>query len=64
MEERLTNLEMCVAGHERTIEELNAELVRLSRITEQLVRQNKWLIEQLRENPVKPLSEETPPPHY
>ncbi len=64
IDERLTELEMCVATQERTIEELNAELVRLNRVTDQLLRQNKWLIDQLKENPVKPLSEETPPPHY
>ncbi len=64
IEERLTNLEMCVADQERTIDELNAELIRLNRVAEQVTRQYKWLIEQLQENPVKPLSEETPPPHY
>ncbi len=61
---RLNELEMFVANQEKTIEELNAEIIRLAKITDILTVQNKMLMEAFHESPVKPLSEETPPPHY
>lgn len=64
LNERLTNLEMYVANQEKVMDELNSELIRLSKLTDKLVAQNKVLMEALKESPVKPLSEETPPPHY
>ena len=63
MEERLKEIEMAIANLERTVEELNAEAVRQSRLIERLERENKQLKETIDGN-VKPLSEETPPPHY
>ena len=63
MEERLKEIEMAIANLERTVEELNAEAVRQSRLIERLERENKQLKETIEGN-VKPLSEETPPPHY
>ncbi len=62
--ERLTDLEMFVANQEKVIEELNAEIIRLGKITDILIAQNKVLMESLKDSPVKPLSEETRPPHY
>lgn len=62
--ERLTDLEMFVANQEKVIEELNAEIIRLGKITDILTAQNKVLMESLKDSPVKPLSEETRPPHY
>ncbi len=64
LNERLTNLEMYVANQEKMMDELNSELIRLSKLTDKLVAQNKVLMEALKESPVKPLSEETLPPHY
>lgn len=64
LSERLTNLEMFVANQEKMMDELNGELIRLSKLTDNLLAQNKVLLEALKESPVKPLSEETPPPHY
>lgn len=64
MEERLINLEILYTNQEKTINELNDECVRMSKIIDTLVKQNKMLMEFLKESPVKPLSEETPPPHY
>lgn len=63
MEERLQEIEMAIANLERTVEELNAEAIRQARVIERLERENKQLKETLEGN-VKPLSEETPPPHY
>ncbi|MBQ9090190.1 MAG: SlyX family protein [Alphaproteobacteria bacterium] len=64
IQNQLTDLEIYVANQEKIIEEMNDELVRLSKIVETLVAQNKLLFEALKETPVKPLSEETRPPHY
>ncbi len=60
----LNDLEMYVANQEKTIEDMNTEIVRLAKLTDILTAQNKMLMEAFRESPVKPLSEETPPPHY
>ncbi len=63
IDDRLTEIEMALANLERTVEELNSECIRQSRIVERLERENKALKETIGGN-VKPLSEETPPPHY
>ena len=63
MEERLNEIEMALSNLERTVDEINTELFRQSRIIERLERENKALKESIGGN-VKPLSEETPPPHY
>ena len=63
MEERLNEIEMAIANLERVVEELNTESIRQARIIERLERENKQLKETIGGN-VKPLSEETPPPHY
>lgn len=64
IEERLIDLEMIVTNQENMINELNDECVRMSKTIDTLVKQNKMLMEFLKESPVKPLSEETRPPHY
>ena len=61
---RLTDIEIHLANLEKTIDDLNDELLRQSKIIDMLVKQNKMLIEAVKDNPLKPLSEETPPPHY
>ena len=63
MEQRLIEIEMALANLERIVEELNTELIRQGRIIDRLERENKALKESIGGN-VKPLSEETPPPHY
>lgn len=64
LEERLIDLEICVTDQDRMLDELNAECVRMSKMIDVLMSQNKMLFEILKESPIKPLSEETPPPHY
>ncbi len=64
LEERLIDLEMYVANQERILEDLNTEFIRLSKTVDLLITQNKMLMSLLKESPVKPLSEETRPPHY
>lgn len=64
IEDRLTELEICITNQDRMLEELNDEVLRQSKIIDVLVQQNKLLIEAVRENQLKSESEETPPPHY
>ncbi len=63
LNDRLNNIEIALTNLQRTTEELNTECVRQAKLLEKLERENKSLKESL-ENNVKPLSEETPPPHY
>ena len=64
IEERLTDLEIYLANHEKMLDELNDEVLRQSKIIETLVRQNQILMNALKDSAVKPQSEETRPPHY
>ncbi|MBE6449175.1 MAG: SlyX family protein [Alphaproteobacteria bacterium] len=63
MEERLNDIEIALTNLEKTVDEMNTELIRQAKIIEKLERENKALKETIGGN-VKPLSEETPPPHY
>ena len=62
--DRLTSIEIALTRHEKDIEELQDELLRQSRIIDKLQSENKLLISVLKESSVKPLSQETKPPHY
>ncbi len=64
VEERLVDLELCVLDQDKILDDLNNELIRVSRLVDYLLSQNKILREALKESPVKPLIEETKPPHY
>ncbi len=64
IQEQITFLEIYIANHEKMLEEINDELIRLSKMIDALAAQNKLLLEAVKESPVKPLSEETRPPHY
>lgn len=64
MQERLNNIEMCLAEQERILDDLNTEVLRLTKIVANLEKQIEQLKAEREENLVKPLSEETPPPHY
>lgn len=63
-EERLNDLEFYLANQDKMLEELNQEVLRQSRIIDKLLQQNKIFMDSLKDGIVKPLSEETPPPHY
>lgn len=64
MENRLNNIEICLAEHEKTLEDLNTEVLRLTKLCANLQKQLERLQAEQTETLVKPLSEETPPPHY
>lgn len=64
LEERLINIEMALANQERVIEDLNQVIIEQGRCLDYLQKQNQYLLENIGTEAVKPLSEETPPPHY
>ena len=64
MKERLNNIEICLAEQERILDDLNTEVLRLTKIVANLEKQIEQLKAEREESLVKPLSEETPPPHY
>lgn len=63
-EERLINIEMALANQEKMLDELNSVLIEQGKKIEYLIKQNQYLLNLADEQGVKPLSEETPPPHY
>ncbi len=64
LEQRLIDIEINLANQEKTLDELNSVVIEQGKIIDRLSAQNKILLEALKEDTVKPLSEETPPPHY
>lgn len=64
MTDRITELEMYVASQEKTVDELSDEVFRLSKQVTEMEKQIKRLVDSIDKTNVKPLSEETPPPHY
>jgi len=64
MQERLTNIEMALSEQERMLDDLNTEVLRLSKLVAIMEKQIEQLKAEKEETLVKPLSEETPPPHY
>ena len=62
---RLTSIETALAHQQKALDELSEVAINQGKLIDSLVRQNAWLKEALLEQDiVKPLSEETPPPHY
>lgn len=64
LEERLMNIEMALANQERVVDDLNQVVIEQGKMIDLLQKQNQYLLSRLEEETVKPLSEETPPPHY
>lgn len=64
MEERLVAIETAIALQEKIIDDLNQVVIEQGKKIDTLQKQNQYLLNNLAENEIKPLSEETPPPHY
>lgn len=65
LEQRLMEIEMTIANQEKVIDELNEVVIEQSKMIDKLLKQNLFLADLIKnEEGVKPLSEETPPPHY
>ncbi|MBR5154259.1 MAG: SlyX family protein [Alphaproteobacteria bacterium] len=65
-EERFIDIEMALSNLERIVEDLNEVIIKQGKDIAFLQKQNRYLTEAIRNtsNLVKPLEEETPPPHY
>ena len=63
-DERLIDIETTLTNHEKTIEELSNMVFEQGKKIDQLLKLNKYLLDLVDKDTVKPLSEETPPPHY
>lgn len=64
IDDRLTTLELTVLDLCKTVDDLNAELIHQTRQVERLTALCLALKKVAGDHLVKPLSEETPPPHY
>ena len=65
-EDRFIDIEMAISNLERVVEDLNEVIIKQGKDIAFLQKQNHYLTEAIRNtsNVVKPLEEETPPPHY
>ena len=64
IEQRFIDIETAIANQDKIIDDLNQVVITQGRQIDNLLRQNKYLLSVLENDEVKPLSEETPPPHY
>jgi uncharacterized coiled-coil protein SlyX len=65
-EQRFIEIEMAISNLERVVEDLNEVIIKQGKDIAFLQKQAHFLTEAIRNtsNVVKPLEEETPPPHY
>ena len=61
---RLVDIEMTLDTQSKILEDLSEMVIRQGKIIDYLVKQNEMLRDSLSNDVVKPLSDETPPPHY
>lgn len=61
---RLINIEMTLDNQQKAIDDLSEMLIKQGKIIDHLQKQNEWLKDNINQDLVKPLAEETPPPHY
>lgn len=64
LDERLIAIETALANQERIVEDLNSVVIEQGKMIDRLLKQNQYLLSVVDQDTVKPLSEETPPPHY
>lgn len=63
-ESRLIDIEMAVTNLQRMVDDLNDVVIKQGKTIDLLIKEHKILASMLNDENVKPLSEETPPPHY
>lgn len=61
---RLIDIEIALDTQQRAIDDLSEILIKQGKIIEHLQKQNEWLKNNINQDVVRPLAEETPPPHY
>jgi uncharacterized coiled-coil protein SlyX len=63
-DERFENIEMALTEQQRMLDDLSDVMLAHQKEIDLLKRENKLLRDLFDRETVKPLSEETPPPHY
>jgi SlyX protein len=61
---RVTDIEITLAHQQKAIDELSEMVIKQGKILDYLQKQTEMLLAATEQDVVKPLSEETPPPHY
>lgn len=61
---RLVNIEMKLDEQQKALDDLSDMVVRQGKLIDTLFKQNQMLKSMLNQDIVKPLEDETPPPHY
>jgi len=61
---RFVDIEMTLDEHQKALDDLSDMVVRQGKLIDTLFKQNQMLRNMLEQDVVKPLEEETPPPHY
>ena len=64
LENRLIEIEMALANQEKVIDDLNEIVIQQGKVLDAFAKQVKLIKETMPQDFVKPLNEETPPPHY
>ena len=64
IDERLINIELMLTEQQRMLDDLNEVIITQGKEIDALKKENALLKTLLERETVKPLSEETPPPHY
>lgn len=64
LEDRLIDIESAIAILEKNVDDLSQVVIEQGKTINRLLKQNTYLLELLKNDAVKPQSEETPPPHY
>ena len=60
---RLINIEMALDNQAKSLDDLSDVVIKQGKMIDMLIKQNELLKNLLNQDIVKPLSEETPPPH-
>lgn len=61
---RLTDIEITLAHQQKALDELSDMVIKQGRLLDYLQKRTDILLAAAEQDVVKPLSEETPPPHY
>lgn len=64
LDERFENIELALTEQQRMLDDLSDVIIAQQKEIDILKKENKLLKALMERESVKPLSEETPPPHY
>ena len=64
LENRLIDIETALTQEQKMLDDLNEVIIEQGKTIDKLVKETAYLLSLIKDDTVKPLSEETPPPHY